>query len=168
MRTTKVKVNVKVNVPAVVVVIADGLHVPVMPLVDVPGNAGAVLFGVTASELLLATPTCRCCSPGAQHARQHQRGRNATWRSSSQAQPATASVQALHCATRAYYCTLPSMQRCRALGRNAGDHPPGLCLPKDARQGAHALHGRTKQLQQVCRPSTPSGADRWPKAQAAG
>ena len=37
-------VNVKVNVPAAVVVIVDGLHEPVMPLVDVPGNEGAVLF----------------------------------------------------------------------------------------------------------------------------
>ena len=37
-------VNVKVNVPAAVVVIADGLHEPVMPLLDVPGNAGAALF----------------------------------------------------------------------------------------------------------------------------
>ena len=31
-------------VPGVVVLIVDGLHVPVMPLFDVVGNAGAVLF----------------------------------------------------------------------------------------------------------------------------
>ena len=32
------------NVPAVVVLIVAGLHVPGMPLLDVVGNAGAVLF----------------------------------------------------------------------------------------------------------------------------
>jgi hypothetical protein len=37
-------VKLNVNVPAAVVLIEAGLHVPVIPLVDVPGNAGAVLF----------------------------------------------------------------------------------------------------------------------------
>ena len=37
-------VNVYVVVPAVEVLIVDGLHVPVTPLLEVPGNDGAVLF----------------------------------------------------------------------------------------------------------------------------
>ena len=37
-------VNVYVVVPAVAVLIVAGLHVPVMPLFEVVGNAGAVLF----------------------------------------------------------------------------------------------------------------------------
>lgn len=37
-------VNVYVVVPMVAVLMVAGLHVPVMPLVDVAGNAGAVLF----------------------------------------------------------------------------------------------------------------------------
>jgi hypothetical protein len=39
-----VGVNVYVVVPRVVVLITAGLHVPANPLLDVPGNAGAVLF----------------------------------------------------------------------------------------------------------------------------
>ena len=35
-------VNVYVIVPAEAVLIADGLHVPVMPFVEVPGNAPGV------------------------------------------------------------------------------------------------------------------------------
>jgi hypothetical protein len=37
-------VNVYVIVPAVAVLIVAGLHVPVMPLLDVVGNAGGVEF----------------------------------------------------------------------------------------------------------------------------
>ena len=37
-------VNVYVVVPAVAVLMVAGLHVPVMPFVEVAGNAGAVLF----------------------------------------------------------------------------------------------------------------------------
>ena len=37
-------VNVYVVVPAVAVLIVAGFHVPVMPLVDVVGNAGALEF----------------------------------------------------------------------------------------------------------------------------
>ena len=37
-------VNVYVEVPGTVVLIVAGFHVPVTPLVDVVGNAGAVLF----------------------------------------------------------------------------------------------------------------------------
>ena len=37
-------VNVYVVVPAALVLIVAGLHVPVIPLLDVAGNAGAVLF----------------------------------------------------------------------------------------------------------------------------
>ena len=37
-------VNVYVDVPAVAVRLVAGLHVPVMPLLDVAGNVGAVLF----------------------------------------------------------------------------------------------------------------------------
>ena len=39
-----VGVKVYVLVPAVAVLIVAGLHVPVIPLVDVAGRAGAVLF----------------------------------------------------------------------------------------------------------------------------
>ena len=39
-----VGVNVYVVVPRVAVLMVDGLHVPANPLLDVPGNAGAVLF----------------------------------------------------------------------------------------------------------------------------
>jgi hypothetical protein len=39
-----VGVNVYVVVPAVAVLIVAGVHVPVMPLFDVIGRAGAVLF----------------------------------------------------------------------------------------------------------------------------
>jgi hypothetical protein len=37
-------VNVYVVVPAVEVLIVDGFHVPLTPLIDVTGNVGAVLF----------------------------------------------------------------------------------------------------------------------------
>ena len=37
-------VNVYVVVPAVAVLIVAGLHVPVMPLLEVVGRTGAVLF----------------------------------------------------------------------------------------------------------------------------
>jgi hypothetical protein len=37
-------VNVYVVVPAVVVLIVDGLHVPVIPFVEVVGSVGAVEF----------------------------------------------------------------------------------------------------------------------------
>ena len=39
-----VGVNVYVLLPATAVLIVAGLHVPVIPLLEVPGNAGAVLF----------------------------------------------------------------------------------------------------------------------------
>ena len=39
-----VGVNVYVVVPAVLVLMVDGFHIPVMPLLDVVGNAGAVVF----------------------------------------------------------------------------------------------------------------------------
>ena len=37
-------VKVYVVVPAVDVLIVDGFHVPLTPLLEVPGNVGAVLF----------------------------------------------------------------------------------------------------------------------------
>jgi hypothetical protein len=37
-------VKVYVVLPVVVVLIVDGLHVPLTPLFDVTGNVGAVLF----------------------------------------------------------------------------------------------------------------------------
>ena len=46
-----VGVNVKVNVPAVSVLIVAGLHVPVTPFVEVSGKAGAVLFWQSGSTL---------------------------------------------------------------------------------------------------------------------
>ena len=51
-------VNVYVDVPTVAVLIVAGLHVPVIPFVEVVGNEGGVLFWQSEPTGLNAGVTC--------------------------------------------------------------------------------------------------------------